>query len=83
MFVTLCKEEPHLIALSTKYHWKDGSDINLIIKGIEGMRNLTDFTGWAKIVMTRPGCGNGGLEWAKVKPVLDTFLDDRFIICNR
>jgi hypothetical protein len=32
------------------------------------------------ILIPRPGCGNGGLKWEKVKPILSPILDDRFHI---
>jgi hypothetical protein len=41
---------------------------------------MADKFRWQHIVMPRPGCGNGGLDWADVEPVLSKLLDDRFTV---
>lgn len=36
-----------------------------------------------KLYMTRPGCGNGHLDWeTDVKPVIKNILDDRFVVVD-
>ena len=35
--------------------------------------------GWSKVLIPRPGCGYGELNWQDIKPLLESILDDRFI----
>ena len=68
-----------IVALPTKQHWRNNSDINLITVSIQDLILLTDKMGWKRVVMPPPGCGLGGLSWEDtVKPRLSSYLDDRF-----
>ena len=59
------------------------SDINLIDKSIKQLVELTNQMGWETVVLPRIGCGNGGLNWDDVKPVIEPYLDHRFIVCHK
>lgn len=67
-----------IINLPTKHHWRNPSDINLIIDSIKQISKMVNPDN--SIAMTRPGCGNGGLDWNYVKPKVEQHLDDRFTI---
>lgn len=44
--------------------------------------NLTDLMGWGKVVLTKPGCKNGQLDYSLVHEVLVSKLDDRFHVID-
>lgn len=72
------EECPHLITFPVKDTWPEVANIRLITMSAEDLEIETDMWSFDKVVMPRPGCGNGHLRWEDVKPILEPLLDDRF-----
>lgn len=71
-----------LIAFPTKTNWKHQSKLWLIEKSTKELRHYFDENGISgKCLLPKPGCSNGGLNWEDVRPILERYLDDRFIVC--
>lgn len=70
----------HLASFPVKHHWREEADLQIIRRSAGQLARLVDKFGYQKVVMPRPGCGNGRLEWADVRPLLETALDDRFTV---
>jgi O-acetyl-ADP-ribose deacetylase (regulator of RNase III) len=56
------------------------ADLDTIEKSALQLVEMANKFGWTRVVIPRPGCGAGELDWADVKPVLEGILDDRFRI---
>lgn len=69
-----------IVSFPTKHNWWEDSDITLIERSAQELVALVDEMRWNSVVVPRPGCSNGRLEWDDVKPVLEKYLDDRFEI---
>ena len=73
--------EQDLITFPVKHNWWEKADLDLIEKSSFKLRDwANECPHWKKILMPRPGCGNGGLDWGNVKPILEKYLDDRFFV---
>lgn len=73
-----------IIAVPTKNHWRDKSDISLITQGIIQLRVFVKFYSDSLFYLPRLGCGLGGLNWeTEVKPSLARMLDDRFVVVHK
>jgi hypothetical protein len=70
-----------IASFPTKHHWKNNSDINLILRSC---RELVCFAkNWDYVLLPRPGCNLGGLEWLEVKPLIQQILhQDKFIVVH-
>lgn len=59
------------------------ADIGLIRTSLKQLVSLTDEREWEAVVMPRPGCGYGGLDWKQIKLELELYLDDRFTVVHK
>jgi len=72
-----------VLSFPVKYHWGDDADLDLILDSCRQISRIASITELQKIVIPRPGCGNGRLDWQKiVKPAIEPLLDDRFYIIS-
>lgn len=71
-----------LWSFPVKHQWHEKADLTLIARSAEQLVNALDPVYFNDrghvIVLPRPGCGNGSLDWKDVKPILAPILDDRF-----
>jgi hypothetical protein len=58
--------------------WACVASIEIIARSAHQLVKLTEEAGWAWVVLPRPGCGAGELDWNTVKPILDDILDNTF-----
>lgn len=58
-------------------------DLRLIERSCRELVALADEQGWRRVVLPRPGCGGGGLEWRQVEPLLERYLDSRFHVITQ
>lgn len=78
-----------LLTLPVKHNWWEKADPVLVkdmlirLIGIAKLLSVSkhkELNNIFPLYMVRPGCGNGQLSWRDVKPFIEKYLDDRFII---
>lgn len=65
-----------VLSFPTKEHWRGNSKIEYIEKGLETFKNKYRYYNISSIAFPKLGCGNGGLDWEDVKPVMEKHLKD-------
>ena len=65
-----------IVNFPTKEHWRAKSRYSYIETGLEALRR--ELTGGTipSIALPPLGCGNGGLDWAQVKHMIEDYLHD-------
>lgn len=63
-----------ILNFPTKIHWRKPSKIEWIRAGLQKFVEKYEILGIREISFPRLGCGNGGLEWDEVRPIMEQFL---------
>jgi hypothetical protein len=72
-----------LVAFPTKQAWQQDSTLARIEKSTKILVATTNILMWQRVLLPKPGCSNGGLDWElQVKPILEEILDDRFVVAE-
>ncbi|MCL4079461.1 macro domain-containing protein [Coriobacteriia bacterium Es71-Z0120] len=65
-----------IIHFPTKRHWRHPSKLEWVREGLDDLRRVIVELGISSIALPPLGCGNGGLDWADVRPVIESALGD-------
>jgi len=65
-----------IINFPTKRHWRHPSKMEWITKGLVDLRRVIQDQKIHSIAMPPLGSGNGGLDWAEVRPEVERILGD-------
>jgi len=75
-----------LLSFPVKHTWDQRADLDLIRRSAEELMALLadPFSPVdPPVILPRPGCGNGGLLWRDVAPILEGILDQRVqVLCR-
>lgn len=68
------KNDKWVLLFPTKKHWRSPSKLSYIEKGLEKFAKTYESLGIESIAFPRLGCGNGGLDWDDVRPIMEKHL---------
>lgn len=63
-----------IVNFPTKRHWKDGSRLEDVRSGLVDLTRVIGDLGITSIAVPPLGCGNGGLAWDEVEPLITSSL---------
>jgi O-acetyl-ADP-ribose deacetylase (regulator of RNase III) len=61
----------YIVNFPTKQHWRSTSKLADIEAGLDDLVRVAGELGITSIAIPPLGCGNGGLDWADVRPLID------------
>ncbi len=79
MFVTAGAEldgPRWIINFPTKMNWRHPAKLEWVRTGLEALKEVIREKQIKSIAIPPLGCGNGGLDWTVVRPMIETALDD-------
>lgn len=62
----------YIIHFPTKDHWRERSQIHYIKEGLQALVQSIESLGIRSVAIPPLGCGNGGLAWAEVEPLIQS-----------
>ena len=65
-----------ILCFATKEKWRDPSLLYWITRGLNTFRDMYKEWGITSIAFPKLGCNNGGLDWDKVRPLMEKYLGD-------
>ncbi len=65
-----------IINFPTKQHWRGKARLEWIKAGLDDLRRVIRGKNIHSIALPPLGCGNGGLDWRVVRPLIETALGD-------
>lgn len=60
-----------IVNFPTKDHWRGKSRIEFVRDGLDDLVRQVDRLGIQSIAIPPLGCGNGGLDWETVRPIIE------------
>lgn len=64
----------YIINFPTKNHWRSKSTLEYVSAGLDALIDEIRERGISSIAMPPLGCGNGGLDWKDVRPLIESRL---------
>jgi O-acetyl-ADP-ribose deacetylase (regulator of RNase III) len=64
-----------IINFPTKGHWRSNSRLSDVEDGLDSLRATIEELRIKTIAIPPLGCGNGGLDWSEVRPLIEKKLD--------
>lgn len=71
-----------ILNFPTKQDWRQPSRIEWIEAGLKKFVETYERQGITSIAFPKLGCGNGGLDWRDVGPLMERHLDKLTIACH-
>jgi hypothetical protein len=63
-----------ILSFPTKKHWRAPSRLEYIERGLQKFVAYYEQKGIREVSFPRLGCGNGGLDWEEVRPLMEHYL---------
>jgi O-acetyl-ADP-ribose deacetylase (regulator of RNase III) len=65
-----------IVNFPTKQNWRHPSRVEWIVDGLADLRRFLILNSVKSVAIPALGCGNGGLDWAEVRPQITSALRD-------